>query len=293
MKGPEVWMGMDQAELDAAYDQFKYAPNGPQIVRRYAINSESNRRRLGAPQRHAYGSTLIEGLDLYRADKSGGRAPVNIFVHGGAWRTGLAKDYAFAAEMFVNAGVHLVVPDFVWVQDADGDLRVMASQLQRAVAWVYRNAPGFGGDSNRIFMSGHSSGAHLTSVLMTTPWQKSFNLPENPIKGAVCCSGVYDLKPVRLSARSKYVKFTDEVEDALSPQRHVDQLNAPLVVAYGSLETPEYQRQARDFAAAAKAAGKPVHLLRGDEYNHFEIIETLASPHGLLGRAVLEQMNLI
>ena len=185
MKGPEVWMGMDQAELDAAYDQFKYAPNGPQIVRRYAINSESNRRRLGAPQRHAYGSTLIEGLVLYRADKSGGRAPVNIFVHGGAWRTGLAKDYAFAAEMFVNAGVHLVVPDFVWVQDADGDLRVMASQLQRAVAWVYRNAPGFGGDSNRIFMSGHSSGAHLTSVLMTTPWQKSFNLPENPIKGAV------------------------------------------------------------------------------------------------------------
>ena len=53
-----------------------------------------------------------------------------------------------------------------------------------------------------------------------------------------------------------------------------------------------FQRQARDFAAAVKAAGKPVELLVGDDYNHFEIFETLATPYGLLGRAVLEQMQL-
>ncbi len=65
-----------------------------------------------------------------------------------------------------------------------------------------------------------------------------------------------------------------------------------MIVAYGTLETPEFQRQSRDFAAAVKAAGKPVQLLVGEEYNHFEIPETLASPYGLLGRAVLEQMKL-
>ena len=96
---------------------------------------------------------------------------------------------------------------------------------------------------------------------------------------------------MRLSARSGYVKFTDEMEQALSPQRHLDNLNAPVIVAYGMLETPEFQRQSRDFAAAVKAAGKRVQLLAGEGYNHFEIIETLANPHGLLGRAVLEQMN--
>ena len=89
-----------------------------------------------------------------------------------------------------------------------------------------------------------------------------------------------------------YVKFTDEIEQALSPQRHLDRLTAPVVVAYGTLETPEFQRQSRDFAAAVKAAGKPVQLLVGEGYNHFEIPETLASPYGLLGRAVLAQMNL-
>ena len=78
----------------------------------------------------------------------------------------------------------------------------------------------------------------------------------------------------------------------MSPQRHLDKLNAPLVVAYGTFETPEFQRQSRDFAAAVKAAGKPVQLLVGEGYNHFEMFETLASPYGLLGRAALEQMKL-
>ena len=100
------------------------------------------------------------------------------------------------------------------------------------------------------------------------------------------------MKPVRLSARSRYVKFTDEMEQALSSQRHLDKLNCPLIVSYGTLETPEFQRQSRDFATAVKAAGKPVQLLVGEGYNHFEMFETLANPYGLLGHAVLEQMKL-
>jgi len=88
------------------------------------------------------------------------------------------------------------------------------------------------------------------------------------------------------------VKFTDEMEQSLSAQRHLDKLNCPLVLAHGTFETPEFQRQSRDFAAAVKAAGKPVQLLIGEGYNHFEIVETLASPYGLLGRAILDQMKL-
>jgi arylformamidase len=108
----------------------------------------------------------------------------------------------------------------------------------------------------------------------------------------MCCSGLFDLKPVRLSARSNYVKFTDEMEQSLSTQRHLDKVSAPVIVAYGALETPEFQRQSREFATALKAANKPVQLLVGEGYNHFEMPETLANPYGLLGRAVLAQMKL-
>ena len=290
VKGPRVWLDMDQAELDAAYDQSVYAPNLQQIVKRYATNSEGVRARLGPPRRHAYGATPIEGLDIYMTKRP--NAPINIFIHGGAWRVELAKNNAFAAELFVHAGAHFVVPDFAWVQDVGGSLTPMAEQVRRAVAWVQRNAPSFGGDPNRIYVSGHSSGGHLAGMILTTDWRKDFNLPPDTVKGGLCCSGIFDLKPVRLSARSSYVKFTDEMEQALSPQRHLDKLNAPVIVAYGTLETPEFQRQSRDFAAAVKAAGKPIQLLVGEGYNHFEIRETLANPYGLLGRAVLAQMNL-
>jgi len=289
-KGPPVWLDMDQAELDAAYDQIKYAPNLPQVTRRYATNSDAVRSRLGAPRRVSYGSSPIEALDIYATSRA--NAPVHIFIHGGAWRGGLAKDFGYPAELFVHAGAHYVVPDFVNVVEANGNLMAMADQVRRALAWVYRNAGLFGGDPNRIYVSGHSSGAHLAGVVLTTDWRKEFNLAPDLVKGGLCCSGLFDLRPVRLSFRSSYVKFTDEIEHALSPQRHLDRLNAPLVVAYGTLETPEFQRQSRDFAAAVKAAGKPVQLLVGEGYNHFEIPETLANPYGLLGRAALAQMKL-
>jgi arylformamidase len=289
-KGPRVWLDLDQKELDDAYDQSKYAANLQQIVKRYATNSEATRARLGPPKRLSYGATPIEALDLYATARA--NAPINVFIHGGAWRTGLARDAAYAAELFVHAGAHFVVLDFINVLEAGGDLMPMAEQVRRGVAWVYRNAASFGGDPGRIYVSGHSSGGHLAGVVLTTDWRRDFDLPPDVVKGGLICSGMFDLKPVRLSARSGYVKFTDAIEQALSSQRHLERLAAPVIVAHGTLETPEFIRQSREFAAAVKAAGKPVELIVAEGYNHFEIIETLANPYGLLGRAVLAQMRL-
>jgi arylformamidase len=290
-KGPPVWLDLDQQALDDAYDQSKYAPNLQLVLKRIAAASEQARQRLGAPKRLSYGSTPIEGADLYATRKP--NAPVHVFIHGGAWRGGLARDNALHAEMLVNSGAHFVTLDFINVLEANGDLMPMADQVRRGVAWVYKNAASFGGDPNRLYISGFSSGGHLGGVVLVTDWQKDFGLPADIVKGAVLCSGMYDLKPVRLSARSRYVKFTDAMEHALSTQRHLDRIVTPVVLAHGTQETPEFQRQSRDFAAALKAAGKPVQLLVGDSYNHFEMAETFANPFGLCGRAVLEQMRLM
>jgi arylformamidase len=289
-KGPRVWLDLDQKELDDAYDQSKYSPNIQQVIGRYTTNSETARQHLGTPKRLAYGSTPIEGADLYATNRP--NAPIHVFIHGGAWRGGLAKDYAFQAELMVNAGAHYVGLDFINVLEAKGDLMPMADQVRRGIAWVYKNAASFGGDPNRLYISGFSSGAHLGGVALITDWQKDHGVPADIIKGAVLSSGMYDLKPVRLSARSNYVKFTDEMEQVLSTQRYLDKINTPVVIAHGTLETPEFQRQSREFAAALKAANKPVQFVIGQGYNHFEMAETLAHPYGVLGRAVLGQMNL-
>jgi arylformamidase len=289
VKGPIIWLDMDQQELDDAYDQAVYAPNRDQLGKRRLANSAAARLRIGAPERFAYGPTPIEGLDAYRTKKP--NSPVGIFIHGGAWRNGQASEFTYLAEPFIHAGANFVVLDFTNIDDAGGSLFPMVDQVRRAVGWVYRNAEKFGGDRNRLFLISHSSGSHLGGCVVTHDWAKD-GLPRDILKGAALSSGMYDLKPVRLSKRSKYVKFSDEMEAALSAIRHLDKLHTPLVLTYGTYETPEFQRQTREFAAAVKAAGKPVELMVGEGYNHFEMLETLANPYGLLGRAVLGQMKL-
>ena len=289
-KGSKVWMDLDQVELDAAYDQSVYAPMIGQIQKRFASSSETTRKRVGEPKRFAYGPTAIEGLDVFPARSP--NAPIFIYVHGGRWKYGSARDYAFPADLFVNAGVNFVVLDFIQVDAANGDLRPMADQVRRGIAWAYRNAASFNGDSKRFYVGGHSSGGHLAGVAVVTDWQKDFGLPADMISGALLMSGVYDLKPARLSARSKYINFDDDMEQRLSSIRHIDLLRAPIAVTYGTFETPEFQRQSRDFAAAVKAAGKPVELLEAPDFNHFEMCESLGNPYGPNGLAALKLMKL-
>ncbi|MGB6536981.1 MAG: alpha/beta hydrolase [Xanthobacteraceae bacterium] len=289
-QGPSVWLNMDQVELDAAYDQSSYAPLARQILARAVSDSELVRQRLGKPQRVAYGPTEIERLDIFRTKRP--KAPIFLFIHGGAWLHGSAKDYAYAAETYVDAGAHYVVPDFVSIDKANGDLRVMAAQVRRAIAWTYKNAASFDGDPDRLYIGGHSSGGHLCGVALVTDWQKDFGLPPAIVKGGVCMSGMYDMKPVRLSKRGNYVHFTDAMEDAMSSQRHLDLLHAPVVVTYGTNETPEFQRQNRDFAAAIKAAGKRAELIVAANYGHFDMMESVGNPYGPNGRTALAMMKL-
>jgi arylformamidase len=288
-KGPLVWMDMDQQDLDEAYDQSVYAFNRDTIFER---NGEANAlalQRIAAPERVHYGDPEIEQVYIYRTRRA--NPPTLIFIHGGAWLGGRASQSAYMAESFINAGASFVAVDFNNVTETGGDLFKMADQCRRAVAWVYRNAASFGGSPSRIYLSGHSSGAHLAGCVLIADWAKE-GLPADILKGAILGSGMYDLKPVRLSRRSTYVKFTDEMEQALSAQRHLDRIRTPLVLTYGTLETPEFQRQSRDFAAALTSGGKPVRLLVGKGYNHFETQESLANPYGFMGRAALEMMNL-
>jgi arylformamidase len=289
-KGPLVFMDYDQVELDASYDQIQYEPTIRRVSQRLASSSEAMRARIGAPQRVAYGPSEIEKLDIYRAKAA--NAPVFVFIHGGNWQLGAAKDYGYPAEMFLAAGAHYVALDFNNVNETGGDLGVMAAQVRRGIAWVCKNAASFGGDPEHIYIGGHSSGGHLCGVALITDWQKEFGLPENTIKGGLCMSGMYEMTPVRLSWRRAYVKFTDAMAEAMSAQRHIDKLRAPIVVTYGSFETPDFQRQSRDFAAAVQAAGKPVQLIEAPNYAHLEMCESLGNPYGPNGRAALAMMKL-
>lgn len=278
-----VFLQYDQAELDRQYDQRAWAANAAQVVQRYSDNSDKARALLGAPRVYSYGSSAAETLDFYPCASD--NAPLHVFIHGGAWQRLSKRESAFPAPAFVRAGAHFVALDFALLPNVT--LVEMAAQVRRAIAWLHRNAATLGADAGRIFVSGHSSGAHLAALLAVTDWQRQFDLPAGTVKGVLCASGIYDLRPVRLSARNSYVRVDDETEQGLSPQRHLGSLRCDLIVASAEFDSAEFRRQARDFSAAPG-----VSLIDGKGMNHFEIVETLGDPEGLLGHAALAQMGL-
>jgi arylformamidase len=246
--------------------------------------------RLGLPLRRRYGPTPVEQLDIYRTTRPD--APIFVFIHGGAWRNGDAKNAAFPAEMFIDAGAHYVALDFAGIREVGGDLRIMVEQIRRGIAWVYRNAADFGGDRDRLFVGGHSSGGHLCGVALVSDWSTDFALPADLIKGGLLMSGLFDLGPVRRTKFCSYLRLTDEIEHAMSPQRHIEQLQVPVIITCGSSEAPEFKRQSRAFFAAVQSAGKPATLIEAANFGHLEMAESLASPYAPNGRASLSLMKL-
>ena len=213
-KGPIVWLNMDQQELDDAYDQIVYAPNRDQLGKRRLANSAAALPASASPSALPMGQRRSKAL-TYTAPQNRTRRS-EIFIHGGAWRNGAAPEFTYLAEPFVHLGAHFAVLDFTNVDSAGGSLFPMVEQVRRAVGWVYSNAEKFGGDRNRLYLISHSSGSHLAGCTVTHDWAKD-GLPLDILKGATLSSGMYDLKPVRLSKRSKYVKFTDAMEQDLAP----------------------------------------------------------------------------
>ena len=182
-------------------------------------------------------------------------------------------------------------PQIAWVQDVGGNLMVLAEEVRRAVAWVYENAATIGANPDRLYVGGQSSGGHLAAVALTTDWRRDFGLPVDLIKGGMCISGVYDLTPVRLSARNRYVAFDDATVAALSPIR----ISTDCARRRSSPTAPA--RHPSSSARTANSpprshAGKGVDLLVGENRNHFELPETLNNPYGLLGRAALDLLGL-
>ena len=152
-KGPLVFLDYDKDEIDFAYDQAPWAPNAGEVSKRNAQKSAAALARLGPPRRVAYGPTDIEKLDIYITKRP--NAPINVFLHGGAWRSGNAKGAAYMSETFVDAGAHFISVDFNNAPEVDGNVMIMAEQVRRAIAWVHKNAASFGGDARSALHLGH------------------------------------------------------------------------------------------------------------------------------------------
>lgn len=274
-----VFLDYTQEQLDQAYDQLVWAPHRDAIQAEIRKDCEAVRQSM-PPRNERYGKSDVQFLDIF-APKGASRGPVVVYLHGGAWLRGSRQDTVYPAPAITGKGAALVVPEFDNVGVVP--LPQMIEQCREAVDWTVRNAASFGGDPDRVYLAGHSSGAHLASCVL---------LGNTTIKGALVISGMYDLHAPLLSARSKYVKITPEELDAASAMRHLGRIRCPVAVAWSVGDSPEFRRQGRVFAAALEGMGRLASCTEVFSPNHFEEPRQLADPDSTLSRVLYGLMGI-
>jgi arylformamidase len=274
---PKIFLDYTQEQLDRAYDQLVWAPHRDAIQAEIRKECEAVRKAM-PPRTERYGNSEMQMLDIF-APAGASRAPVIVYLHGGAWLRGSRLDVAYPAPAVTGKGAALVVPDFDNVSQVP--LPRMIKQCREAVEWTVRHAASFGGDATRVYLAGHSSGAHLASCVL---------LGDLAIKGALLISGMYDLHAPLLSARSKYVKITSEEEAAASAMRQLGRIRCPVAVAWSAGDSPEFRRQGQVLAAALQGMGRLASRSEIFAANHFEEPRQLADPGSELSRMLYALM---
>ena len=271
-----------QEEIDAHYNVLGNVVDPDATIAAWAERSDAVVTRLECRLGVRYGPTLAEYCDVFPA---GAGTPVHVFIHGGYWRRFSARDHDFVVPQLVAAGLTTVVVNYALCPTVSLD--EIVRQVRAAIAWTFGHATEFGADPNRLTISGHSAGGHLTAMALLTDWVGDYGLPADLIKGAVAISGLYDLDFLPYCYIQPKVQASWDQVRRLSPIRHLPASAPPLLVAVGGDETDEFRRQSRDFHAAWVSAGLPGSFLEPAGKHHLTVLEELENADSELTRALV------
>jgi arylformamidase len=259
-------------------------PEHPQIFARWAEHSAATRRLRACLIDLPFGETAGERLDLFPARSDS--APLLVFIHGGYWRSLDKSDFSWLAPPFVNHGIAVALLNYGLAPKTP--IEEIVLQMLRAHAWLYRNGDRLGFDPSRIYVAGHSAGAHLTAMMMAALWPVyAADLPADLVKGGLAVSGIYDLEPLlHAPFVAADLQLTPKRARLLSPARIPAATDRPLYTAVGALESSEFRRQTSLIGEAW-----PRNLARQvpmPGLHHLNVIDELANPASPLFDAALE-----
>ncbi|MGH7845960.1 MAG: alpha/beta hydrolase [Candidatus Binatia bacterium] len=234
-----------------------------------------------------YGPSPRQVLDIFPSAAT--PAPVQLFIHGGYWRSGSKDDYSFLASVLAPAGATAVIMEYDLCPSVS--VADIVRQTRAAICWTYRHIAEYGGDPAKIYLCGHSAGAHLAAMALAHDWERD-SLPKHIIKGAVLISGVYDLEPVLHIGVKDEIRLDPETARKNSPALYPPLSTAPLFIAVGGDEPAGWRQMSLDFFSLCRGRGIDCRYLEVPGVHHFSISALLGDLRSPLGRAMLNQMNL-
>lgn len=282
-----VYRDYDQQALDDQYNARKACPDVESYLARWPSASHELRQGGACDLDLAFGESAAERLDIFHAE--GARSPLLVFIHGGYWRALDKHDFSFVAPGYLAAGISVALINYALAPGVTMD--EIVGQNRAALAWLYRNAADHGADPDRLYVSGHSAGGHLTAMMMCTDWPAfEPGLPADLVKGGCAISGLYDLEPIRLSYLNAEVGLDPETARRNSPLHLAPRSEAPFMLSVGGGESDEFHRQTKEFAAHWRRSGRPLEVIMPPGLDHFAIVEAFADAESALAQALQRQM---
>jgi arylformamidase len=266
---------MDRTAIDKAYDSGGAFPDVPRWRERWAERSGALSLPAGSMIDVAYGPHDKQKIDCLPVGDPA--ASTVLFFHGGFWTRNSKETFRFLASSFARVGANSVFAGYRLAPEATLDEIVADARAARL--FVQTNATALGLAERPLILVGWSVGAQLVAMLAD----------DEGIAGSIAISGLYDLEPMRIASINDTLKLDHGSVARNSPLFNPPRSCAPLIVAYGGLELPEFVRQSVDFHDAWKARGLPLGLMELEGRHHHSVLDELYLPEGRL-TAVLADM---
>lgn len=281
---------MTDPENERQYNNRANVPEHPELLAEWAEKSmtwEAAARRKALDV--AYGDSDAEMLDLFFADAVD--APVHMYIHGGYWQANTRKSSSFVARPLVAAGAHVAVVDYALCPNVTID--EIGRQIRAALAWLWREAERFGGDPDRITVSGHSCGGQLVGMAMATDWAAfADGLPVDLVKGGVSVSGLFNLLPLIDTTINEKIGMDSEAARRNSPMFMEPATIAPLALFWGSDETDAFRRQSVAMAEIWAKKGVATLSEAVPGVNHFTVLTGMDDAAHPASRTIITQLGL-
>jgi acetyl esterase/lipase len=216
-------------------------------------------------------------LDVYQPRNSQLPRPVVVFFYGGSWHSGARADYRFVAAALAARGFVVVVPDYRLYPEVQ--YPQFLQDCAAAVAWTFREAAHYGGNSQRIYLMGHSAGAYNAAMLALDPrWLAAQGLAPAQLRGWIGLAGPYDFLPSN-NPKVQLVFHHPHYPIGAQPIEYVRAGAVPAFIGAAQRDDlVDPQRNSAQLAQRLRAVDTPVTVKMYSAVDHLTLLGAWAWP---------------
>jgi arylformamidase len=273
-------------DWEAQFNPRCAVPNADEYSANSKIKSDQAHQRFSDIEQLRYGQEPLANLNLRRSSQA--NQPLFVYIHGGYWRARDKDDFGYLFNALEPSDANVVILNYDLCPKVT--VSQISEQIQQALLWLNANASSLGFDRERIYVAGHSAGAHLLAMVLAQP-PAQFSIPDGMIRKAYLLSGIYELSPVLKISVNDEIRLKPEDVYPLSPVNFPPSQKTPYEIIVGQAEPEGWVAQSVDFSSYLAQQGAQTALTILPNRNHYSILQDMETPEGVLAARFISDMK--